>query len=39
MPPKSENKVVNYHSDGSGRDHYICINNGGRSDTSYHWRN
>ncbi|KAL4442873.1 hypothetical protein ABPG74_010762 [Tetrahymena malaccensis] len=39
LPPKSENKVVNYYSDGSGRDHYICINSGGRMDTSYHWRN
>ena len=30
MPPAPENRVTHYHSDGSGRDNYILINEGGR---------
>ena len=30
-PPSFENKVTHYHSDGSGRDNYILVNEGGRT--------
>ena len=33
-----ENKVTHYHSDGTGRDTYIIVNEGGRS-SNYDWKN
>lgn len=37
LPPKIENNVTHYISDGSGRDSYVKINEGGRA-TNWQWR-